>query len=92
VLNIDTHTSDFFVAGGTLPPDSPSHVERPADKQLFNSALFGRFCYVFGPQHWEWTGNLPQGLGFEVRVWAEGEPPAGCTMRCLITKTATSET
>jgi tetratricopeptide (TPR) repeat protein len=33
----------------------------------------------YGPTNfeWEWTGALPPGLGFEVRVWREGEPPAG---------------
>jgi tetratricopeptide (TPR) repeat protein len=24
---------------------------------------------------WEWTGDVPPGSGFEVRVWREGEPP-----------------
>jgi hypothetical protein len=34
----------------------------------------------YGPTifEWQWTGNqLPAELGFEVRVWREGEPPAG---------------
>ncbi len=26
---------------------------------------------------WRWTGNLPAGYGFEIRVWANGEPPLG---------------
>jgi hypothetical protein len=26
---------------------------------------------------WQWTGPLPPGIGFEVRVWQEGELPAG---------------
>ncbi|GAB4546329.1 MAG: hypothetical protein Kow0063_40720 [Anaerolineae bacterium] len=38
--------SDFFVAGGTLRPDSPSYVRRPADDELFDLASAGRFCYV----------------------------------------------
>jgi len=38
--------SDFFVVGGTLFPDSPSYVERPADRELFNLALAGEFCSV----------------------------------------------
>jgi serine/threonine protein kinase len=34
---------------------------------------------TYGPTdfEWEWTGDLPPDLGFEVRVWAEGEPQAG---------------
>ncbi len=38
--------SDFFVAGGTLPPNVPSYVTRPADDELFDLALAGKFCYV----------------------------------------------
>lgn len=26
---------------------------------------------------WQWGGSLPEDQGFEVRVWREGEPPAG---------------
>jgi hypothetical protein len=26
---------------------------------------------------WEWQGAVPSGYGFEVRVWREGESPAG---------------
>jgi hypothetical protein len=34
---------------------------------------------TYGPTNfeWEWIGTLPPGSGFEVRVWREGEPPAG---------------
>lgn len=34
---------------------------------------------TYGPTtfEWEWQGPLPPGYGFEVRVWREGEPPAG---------------
>ncbi len=42
----EIEASDFFVAGGTLRPDSPSYVERPADMELFNLARTGEFCYV----------------------------------------------
>ncbi|MCB0182567.1 MAG: AAA-like domain-containing protein, partial [Anaerolineae bacterium] len=38
--------SDFFVAGGTLRPNTPSYVQRPADDELFQKALAGEFCYV----------------------------------------------
>ena len=40
------HDPDFFIAGGTLPPDTPSYVKRPADDELFKLALAGEFCYV----------------------------------------------
>jgi hypothetical protein len=38
--------SDFFIAGGTLRPDSPSYVKRPADDELYNLVLAGEFCYI----------------------------------------------
>lgn len=37
---------DFFVAGGTLRPDAPSYVERPADRQLRELVQAGELCYV----------------------------------------------
>ncbi len=43
-------TSEFFVAGGTLRPNVPSYVWRPADDELFNLALAGEFCYVLTPR------------------------------------------
>jgi Tol biopolymer transport system component len=45
-MNPEIVASDFFVAGGTLRPNTPSYVERPADEELFNLALAGEFCYV----------------------------------------------
>jgi Tol biopolymer transport system component len=38
--------ADYFVAGGTLSDDVPSYVERPADDELFELILSGKFCYV----------------------------------------------
>jgi hypothetical protein len=33
----------------------------------------------YGPTtfEWRWSGPVPAGFGFEVRVWREGEPPVG---------------
>lgn len=44
----DTHsiTTEFFTAGGTLRPDSPSYVKRSTDNELINSVLSGEFSYV----------------------------------------------
>ena len=36
----------FFTAGGTLPADAPSYVERPADEELFQEIMSGEFCYA----------------------------------------------
>lgn len=44
--SLDRDIADFFVAGGTLLPDSPSYVKRAADDELFTRALAGEFCYI----------------------------------------------
>lgn len=38
--------NEFFVVGGTMQPDSPSYIERQADRELFEHTLRGDFCYV----------------------------------------------
>jgi hypothetical protein len=35
-----------FTAGGTLRPDAPTYVQRPADEQLYQAASNGRYSYV----------------------------------------------
>ena len=45
-MTIPPRTRDYFVAGGTLRPDAPSYVERPADEELFELVLAGEFAYV----------------------------------------------
>ncbi len=49
-MSADIRASDFFVAGGTLHPDAPSYVKRPADDELLNLALASKFCYVLTPR------------------------------------------
>ena len=49
-LPIDVDASDFFVVGGTVRSDSPSYVKRPADDELFDLALAGKFGYVLTPR------------------------------------------
>ena len=41
----DTSQS-FFVAGGTVPPGSPSYIERTADRELLIALIAGEYCYV----------------------------------------------
>src|SRR5262245_39158960 len=38
--------TEFFRAGGTLHPDSPSYITRPADDELFRQVMAGQFCYI----------------------------------------------
>jgi WD40 repeat protein len=41
---------EFYHVGGTLTPDAPSYVERLADRELFERAMKGDFCYVLTPR------------------------------------------
>ncbi|MEM9822268.1 MAG: AAA-like domain-containing protein [Bacteroidota bacterium] len=36
----------YFQAGGTLAPNTPSYVNRPADDQLYNAIIARKFAYV----------------------------------------------
>jgi AAA-like domain len=36
----------FFTAGGTLRPDAPSYIARPADEELYQQIVAAQFCYV----------------------------------------------
>jgi hypothetical protein len=37
---------EFFCAGGTLPPNAPSYIKRPADDELLEQIMAGQFCSV----------------------------------------------
>ena len=43
---METPDDGFYVAGGTLAPDSPSYVPRNADTQLLDALRAMRLCYV----------------------------------------------
>ncbi len=43
--------SSFYSTDGALGLDSPSYVERPADKELLDTLLSGEFCSVLSPRH-----------------------------------------
>jgi tetratricopeptide (TPR) repeat protein len=49
-MTTDSQASDFFTAGGTLPPDAPSYVKRSTDDELFDHIMEGEFCYVLTPR------------------------------------------
>ncbi|MGH9890468.1 MAG: AAA-like domain-containing protein [bacterium] len=40
----------FFQSGGALRPDSPSYIERPADRELYEWITAGDVCYVLTPR------------------------------------------
>ncbi len=49
-MTANFQVSEFFTAGGTLPPDAPSYVKRPTDDELFRHIMGGEFCYVLTPR------------------------------------------
>jgi GTPase SAR1 family protein len=44
------HQADFFHVGGSLDPDAPSYVERPADEDLYRALKKGDLCLVLAPR------------------------------------------
>ena len=40
----------FFQAGGTLKANVPSYIERPADRELYQSIWAGNYCYILTPR------------------------------------------
>jgi hypothetical protein len=49
-MTTETPISEFFTAGGTLPPDAPSYVKRPTDEELFQHIMAREFCYILTPR------------------------------------------
>jgi formylglycine-generating enzyme required for sulfatase activity len=42
--------ADFFQIGGTLKANAPSYIERPADRELYECLLSGKYAYVLTPR------------------------------------------
>ncbi|HWD39128.1 MAG TPA: AAA-like domain-containing protein [Fimbriimonas sp.] len=42
----DGPQESFFVSGGTIPPGSPSYIERAADRELLEALLGSEYAYV----------------------------------------------
>ncbi len=55
-----------------LSPPVPSGTFTLLEPSSLDDPTYGPTDFV-----WEWSGSMPPGLGFEVRVWREGEPQAG---------------
>ncbi len=68
-----------------LPTPTPRRALPTATRASVTSGVFSLLhpistdppTYGETEFRWRWTGNLPAGYGFEIRVWADGEPPLG---------------
>ncbi|MDQ7091084.1 MAG: AAA-like domain-containing protein [Methylococcales bacterium] len=60
--------SNYHV-GGTLPPDSPSYVYRPADDELYQGLKSGEFCYILNSRQ---MGKSSLRIKTMQRMQAEG--------------------
>ncbi|MCP4427055.1 MAG: hypothetical protein GY803_21405, partial [Chloroflexi bacterium] len=65
-------STDFFIAGGTLRPNAPSYIKRPADDELFNATRAGEFCYVLSARQ---MGKSSLMIRTARRLQAEGVKP-----------------
>ncbi|UCC31480.1 MAG: AAA-like domain-containing protein [Phycisphaerales bacterium] len=67
---MNTKKHPFFQVGSTLPEDSPSYIERPADTELLNALLDGDLCLVLAPRQ---TGKSSLMVHVGTRLRREGK-------------------
>lgn len=75
ITSVSPPTKAPVVTGGQVTLLKPTSLEEPT---------FGLTEF-----EWQWSGSLAEGQGFEVRVWREGEPPAGVHNAVLDNKDGT---
>src|SRR5438093_10975654 len=61
--------SQFYVTGGTLPPDASSYIERQADRDLLTALRAGEYCYVLNTRQ---MGKSSLMIRAAARLRAEG--------------------
>lgn len=66
------------VPSPTAPaPPAPATTLPAGSFTLLNPLALDQPSYGLTEFEWQWTGPVPEGTGFEVRVWREGEPQMG---------------
>lgn len=89
-LEMDTITrsTDFFKAGGTLPPNIPSYITRAADEELFQRVRAGQFCYVLTSRQMGKSSLMIRTAG---RLRKEGVQTAIIDLSALGTQVSSSQ-
>jgi serine/threonine protein kinase len=59
------------------PPPTPAPVVPAGQITLLKPLSLDQPSFGMTEFEWQWAGGLAPDQGFEVRVWREGEPPAG---------------
>lgn len=73
-----TATPLASVPSPTTPAPPTPVTSLPAGSfTLLNPLALDQPSYGLTEFEWQWTGSVPSGTGFEVRVWREGEPQMG---------------
>lgn len=63
--------------GPVVPPPTKAPIVPAGQITLLKPISLDQPSYGMTEFEWQWGGPLEPGQGFEVRVWREGEPPAG---------------
>src|ERR1700687_1916722 len=69
-------------AGGMLRADSPSYVERQADKDLYDGLLKGEFCYVLTSRQ---MGNSSLMVRTAQKLRAQGTTVVALDLTAIVT-------